>query len=89
MGVQLFAGKFYKCVYSDYTRLLEKDKVENKTECLSKGYLWYNSKFNFDNIINGYLGILISFINITLQELYISLFETYILYLSYFSSCNI
>ena len=66
MGVQLFAGKFYKCVYRDYTRLLDKDKVENKSQCLSKGFLWYNSKINFDNIINGYLGILSSLINLKL-----------------------
>ena len=57
LGVQLFAGKFYKCVFVDYSRLLEKDKVENKIECLSKGYVWHNSELNFDNTINGFLGI--------------------------------
>ena len=57
MGVQLFAGKFYKCVYPDLSRLKAEDEVHNKTECLSKGYVWYNSRINFDNTMNAYLGI--------------------------------
>ena len=56
MGVQLFAGKFYKCVYQNLTRLEKHDEVHNKTECLSKGFLWYNSRINFDNALNAYLG---------------------------------
>ena len=56
MGVQLFAGKFYKCVYQDLTRLSESDEVQNKAECISKNLTWINSKINFDNTLNGYLG---------------------------------
>ena len=56
MGVQLFAGKFYKCVYQDHSRLSKEDEVQNKTECLSKGFLWQNSRINFDNTLNAYLG---------------------------------
>ena len=57
MGVHLFAGKFYKCVYKNFTRLSEEDEVTNKDECLNKSLLWHNSKINFDNTLNGYLGI--------------------------------
>ena len=53
MGVQLFAGKFYKCVHSDNNSNLD---IMNKKECLSKGYLWRNSKINFDDTLNGFLG---------------------------------
>lgn len=56
MGVQLFAGKFYKCVYQNMSQLSEEDEVKNKNECLSKGFFWQNSKINFDNTLNGYLG---------------------------------
>ena len=56
MGVQLFAGKFYKCVYPNLTRLSEEDDVKDKTDCLNKTLVWQNSKINFDNTLNGYLG---------------------------------
>jgi hypothetical protein len=56
MGVQLFAGKFYKCVYSNLTRLSAEDEVKNQNECISRNFTWQNSKINFDNTLNGYLG---------------------------------
>ena len=34
------------------------DEVHNKSECLEKGFLWHNSKINFDNVINAYLALL-------------------------------
>lgn len=56
MGVQLFSGKFYKCVNPiDYVKISE-DIVHNKSDCLAKGYIWYNSRINFDNTLNAYLG---------------------------------
>lgn len=58
MGVQLFSGKFYKCIYPNHTRLMPHDEVANKTECLAKGFIWENSKINFDNVINAYLALL-------------------------------
>jgi hypothetical protein len=58
MGVQLFSGKFYKCVYENYTKLSPEDAVENKTDCLAKGYLWHNSRVNFDNAGNAYIALL-------------------------------
>ena len=53
MGVQLLAGKFYKCVQSDNNQNLD---IKNETDCLSKGHLWLNSKINFDDTLNGFLG---------------------------------
>lgn len=57
MGVQLFAGKFYKCVYPNMTRV-PYEEVKNINECNDKNYSWINSKINFDNVINAYLALL-------------------------------
>ncbi len=56
MGVQLFAGRFYKCVFENQT-LIPYSLVKNKFECLSKNYTWINSKINFDNVLNSYLAL--------------------------------
>ena len=71
LGVQLFAGKFYKCVEPDGERE-SADIVPNKTECLKRpGYRWINSNVNFDNVINGFLAL---FQVVSIQEL-LSCFE--------------
>ncbi|CAF0790592.1 unnamed protein product [Brachionus calyciflorus] len=57
MGVQLFAGKFYKCIYPNSTKV-SYDEVTNMMECISKNYTWSNSRINFDNVINAYLALL-------------------------------
>ncbi len=62
MGVQLFAGKFYKCVDSDY-KTVAYDIVQNKKQCLelknlTNKYDWVNSRINFDNTLNAYLALL-------------------------------
>ncbi|CAF1127680.1 unnamed protein product [Adineta steineri] len=58
MGVQLFGGKFYKCVYFDtHDRVNVSENVTNKTDCLRKNFTWENSRVNFDNVINGYLAL--------------------------------
>jgi voltage-gated sodium channel type II alpha len=57
LGVQFFAGKFYKCVYANETRV-SYDIVANKTECLAKNLTWMNSRINFDNVANSYLALL-------------------------------
>ncbi len=85
MGVQLFAGKFYKCVYPDYSRLSAEDEVQNKTECLSKGYVWYNSRVNFDNTLNAYLGKKNNRWNLDSSQKLLN----FIIFLSTFTSCNI
>lgn len=57
MGVQLFAGRFYKCVDRNNTKLAY-EIAPNMQECLSKNYTWTNSRINFDNVINAYLALL-------------------------------
>lgn len=57
MGVQLFAGKFYKCVYPNMTKV-PFDEVKNINDCSRKNFSWTNSKINFDNTINAYLALL-------------------------------
>eukprot|EP00657_Telonema_sp_P-1_P010085 TRINITY_DN4377_c0_g1_i1.p1 TRINITY_DN4377_c0_g1~~TRINITY_DN4377_c0_g1_i1.p1 ORF type:complete len:421 (+),score=130.40 TRINITY_DN4377_c0_g1_i1:2-1264(+) len=46
MGVQFWAGKFWKC--TDET-------VKNVTECIAAGGQWLNAPINFDNVLNGML----------------------------------
>ncbi|CAF3513815.1 unnamed protein product [Rotaria sp. Silwood1] len=58
MGVQLFGGKFYKCVYVDtHDRVNISENVTNKIDCLNKNYTWENSRINFDNVLSGYLAL--------------------------------
>ena len=57
MGVQLFAGRFYKCVYSNQTKV-PYEEVTNMFECLSRNYTWLNSRINFDNTLNSYIALL-------------------------------
>jgi hypothetical protein len=56
LGVQLFSGKFYRCVYTDFTRLSAEEQVKSKIDCLEKGFTWQNSQLNFDTTLNGFLG---------------------------------
>ena len=58
LGVQLFAGKFYKCVDSNGNRLLA-SAVPDKITCLSYNgtYAWQNSNVNFDNVLKGFLAL--------------------------------
>ena len=59
-GVQLYGGKFYKCVDSDNERL-DCSIIQNRTQCEAladtMGYKWTNSLINFDNVINGFLAL--------------------------------
>ena len=58
MGVQLFGGKFYKCVYvNTHDRVNGSENVLNKEDCLRKNFTWENSRVNFDNVLNGYLAL--------------------------------
>ena len=51
MGVQLFAGRFYKCVYPNQTKV-PFEIVANINECRAKNLTWINSRINFDNVFN-------------------------------------
>ncbi|XP_050730127.1 sodium channel protein 60E-like isoform X4 [Eriocheir sinensis] len=56
MGVQMFGGKFYKCI--DHTgEILPLKIVGNKTDCFAKNYTWVNSKINFDHVGYAYLAL--------------------------------
>lgn len=58
MGVQLFSGRFYKCVYSGtHDRVNISENVKNKSDCLNKNFTWENSRVNFDNVLQGYLAL--------------------------------
>ena len=56
MGVQLFSGRFYKCVYENQTRV-PYNIVTSMNECKMKNYTWINSRINFDNVLNSYLAL--------------------------------
>ncbi|XP_028282545.1 sodium channel protein type 4 subunit alpha B-like [Parambassis ranga] len=60
MGVNLFAGKFGKCVNkTGFTHSIT--VVNNKSECLSMNdtqFYWTKVKVNFDNVGLGYLSLL-------------------------------
>ena len=60
MGVNLFAGKFGKCV--NKTGFIHSISiVNNKSECLSMNdtqFYWTKVKVNFDNVGLGYLSLL-------------------------------
>ena len=60
LGVQLFAGKFYKCVDKNDEQL-SASVVASKAECLNRtsdGYRWVNSKVTFDNVLAGFLALM-------------------------------
>ncbi|NWY41886.1 SCN5A protein, partial [Sylvia atricapilla] len=62
MGVNLFAGKFGKCVNMTDENSGITGNIENKTDCVtynSTGKIfWVNVKVNFDNVGSGYLALL-------------------------------
>ncbi|XP_075068269.1 sodium channel protein type 5 subunit alpha-like isoform X1 [Mixophyes fleayi] len=61
MGVNLFAGKFGKCIYAENKTEVDISIVDNKTLCdlmnKSEAY-WTKVKVNFDNVGAGYLALL-------------------------------
>ncbi|XP_053321997.1 sodium channel protein type 5 subunit alpha-like [Spea bombifrons] len=61
MGVNLFAGKFGKCINATTKEQLSYEFVENKTQCDALGdsvAYWTKEKVNFDNVGAGYLALL-------------------------------
>uniref|UniRef100_A0A3B3RCL9 Sodium channel protein n=1 Tax=Paramormyrops kingsleyae TaxID=1676925 RepID=A0A3B3RCL9_9TELE len=60
MGVNLFAGKFGRCVNRD-GEIYNISVVNNKSDCLAMNdtqYYWTKVKVNFDNVGAGYLALL-------------------------------
>ncbi|KAK3529403.1 hypothetical protein QTP70_031133, partial [Hemibagrus guttatus] len=62
MGVNLFAGKFYRCINTTTEELLPIEQVNNKSDCLAlmdtNETRWVNVKVNYDNVGFGYLSLL-------------------------------
>lgn len=65
MGVNLFAGKYYRCVNTTTGELFEIQHVNNKSDCIdlinvenATDVRWVNVKVNFDNVGLGYLSLL-------------------------------
>lgn len=62
MGVNLFAGKFGKCVNMTDENSELYSSIDNKTDCRMYNntgkIFWVNVKVNFDNVGSGYLALL-------------------------------
>lgn len=59
MGVQLFNGRFHKCMYIHNKSKVPAEEVNNRSQCEENKniYEWKNSPINFDNVFNGYLAL--------------------------------
>nr|WAX25741.1 sodium channel protein type 4 subunit alpha A [Takifugu obscurus] len=63
MGVNLFAGKFYRCINTTTAELFPISVVNNKSDCVAlqeatQEARWVNVKVNYDNVAKGYLSLL-------------------------------
>ncbi|KAM6978427.1 LOW QUALITY PROTEIN: sodium channel, voltage-gated, type I-like, alpha [Tautogolabrus adspersus] len=59
MGVNLFAGKFYRCINKTTDVIFPTSIVKNQTDCDNQlNSRWKNIKVNFDNVGFGYLALL-------------------------------
>ncbi|XP_061446623.1 sodium channel protein type 4 subunit alpha-like isoform X2 [Rhineura floridana] len=65
MGVNLFAGKYYRCINTTTGDYFDITEVNNKSECMTllnvynaTDVRWVNVKVNFDNVGLGYLSLL-------------------------------
>eukprot|EP00063_Salmo_salar_P039348 XP_014014183.1 PREDICTED: sodium channel protein type 4 subunit alpha isoform X2 [Salmo salar] len=63
MGVNLFAGKFYRCINTTTEELFPITEVNNRSDCLALQHAtqearWINVKVNYDNVGLGYLSLL-------------------------------
>ncbi|XP_039291754.1 sodium channel protein para isoform X2 [Nilaparvata lugens] len=54
MGVQLFAGKYFKCVDTNGTTLSH-EIIPDRNVCIAENYTWENSPMNFDHVGKAYL----------------------------------
>ncbi|GFG40089.1 hypothetical protein Cfor_10976, partial [Coptotermes formosanus] len=54
MGVQLFAGKYHKCVGVNGTTLSH-EIIPDRNACIAENYTWENSPMNFDHVGKAYL----------------------------------
>ncbi|XP_026673472.1 sodium channel protein para-like, partial [Ceratina calcarata] len=54
MGVQLFAGKYFKCVDANKTTMSH-EIIADRNACITENYTWENSPMNFDHVGKAYL----------------------------------
>ncbi|XP_069560724.1 sodium channel protein type 4 subunit alpha A [Brachyistius frenatus] len=62
MGVNLFAGKFYRCINTTTEELFPLTEVNNHSDCMAikeatQEARWVNVKVNYDNVGLGYLSL--------------------------------
>lgn len=57
MGVQMFGGKFWRCLDPISGELVSEKLVDNKQQCLERNLTWSNPQINFDNVLNAYLAL--------------------------------
>ena len=57
LGVQLFGGKFYKCVNDETGDRFPPQVVDTKADCLSRNLTWKNSPIHFDHVGHAYLAL--------------------------------
>uniref|UniRef100_A0A663MWB5 Sodium channel protein n=1 Tax=Athene cunicularia TaxID=194338 RepID=A0A663MWB5_ATHCN len=62
MGVNLFAGKYYRCINTTSGEIFDISVVNNRSDCMALLHTnevrWVNVKVNFDNVGLGYLSLL-------------------------------
>ncbi|KAM9424716.1 sodium channel protein type 4 subunit alpha A [Pholidichthys leucotaenia] len=63
MGVNLFAGKFYRCINTTTEERFPMSEVNNHSDCMAikeatQEARWVNVKVNYDNVGSGYLSLL-------------------------------
>ncbi|XP_066993816.2 sodium channel protein para [Anabrus simplex] len=54
MGVQLFAGKYFKCEDANQSAVSH-EIIPDKNACIAENYTWVNSPMNFDHVGKAYL----------------------------------
>ncbi|KAK7790194.1 hypothetical protein R5R35_002964 [Gryllus longicercus] len=54
MGVQLFAGKYFKCQDENETSVSH-EIIPDRNACVAENYTWVNSPMNFDHVGKAYL----------------------------------
>jgi hypothetical protein len=57
MGVQMFGGKFWRCVSPETGEMVSYEQAANKWECIERNLTWTNPQINFDNVLNAYLAL--------------------------------
>lgn len=57
MGVQMFGGKFWRCLNPETLKVVSFEEAANRHECIERNLTWANPQINFDNVLNAYLAL--------------------------------